>query len=120
MTTDLWTPQGVVKLHTTPSGNNAETGGKIVAHTFRLEDKETGRKTIIKILADDTTSEAHLEDMAAQAAENWFTQVRAEGKKRIPTVEQRKEIGKIINEIRTKLKKRRQSSNNKILYNGLK
>ena len=120
MTTDLWTPQGVVKLNATPSGHNADTGESIVAHTFRLEDKETGRKTILKILADDTTSEAHLEDMTAQAAENWFTQVRAEGEKRKPTVEQRKEIGKIINEIRTKLKKRRQSSNNKILYNGLK
>ena len=58
MTTDLWTPQGVVKLNTTPSGYNAETGGRVVTHTFRLEDKETGKKTIIKILADDYTDPA--------------------------------------------------------------
>ena len=120
MTTDLWTPQGVVKLHTTPSGNNAETGGSIVTHTFRLEDKETGRKTIIKILADDYTDPAHIEDMAAQSAEDWFNKVRAEGKKNVPTVSQKKEIGKILVDIKKNFRKRRQSSNNKILYNGIK
>ena len=120
MITDLWTPQGVVKLNTTPSGNNAETGGSIVAHTFRLEDKETGRKTIIKVLADDYTDPAHIEDMAAQSAETWFNKIRAEGKKKVPTVEQRKEIGKIMDDIRKKVRKRRQSSNNKILYQSIK
>jgi hypothetical protein len=120
MTTDLWTPQGVVKLNTTPSGYNAETGGRVVTHTFRLEDKETGKKTIIKILADDYTDPAHIEDMAAQSAETWFNEVRAKGSKKAPTVNQRKEIGKILDDIRKNFKKRRQSSNNKILYNGIK
>jgi|TARA_R100001530_G_scaffold11379_1_gene10976 hypothetical protein len=120
MVTDLWTPQGVVKLNTTPSGYNAVTGGSVVAHTFRLEDKDTGRKTIIKVLADKDTDPAHIEDMAAQSAEEWFNKVRAEGSKKVPTVSQRKEIGKILDDIRKNFKKRRQSSNNKILYNGLK
>ena len=106
MTTDLWTPRGVVKLNTTPSGYNAVTGGSVVAHTFRLEDKDT--------------DPAHIEDMAAQSAEEWFNKVRAEGSKKAPTVSQRKEIGKILDDIRKNFKKRRQSSNNKILYNGLK
>ena len=120
MTTDLWTPQGVVKLNTTPSGYNAETGGEVVAHTFLLEDKETGRKTIIKILADDNTDPAHIEDMAAQSAETWFSEVRLKGKVRKGTESQRKEIGKILDDIRKSVRKRRQSSNNKILYNGIK
>ena len=105
MTTDLWTPQGVVKLRTTPSGYNAVTGGSVVTHTFRLEDKETGRKTIIKILADDYTDPAHIEDMAAQSAEEWFNKIRAEGSKKAPTVKQRKEIGKILDDIRKTLKR---------------
>ena len=120
MTTDLWTPQGVVKLNSTPSGYNAETGGSIVTNTFRLEDSVTGRKTILKILSDDSMDSAHIEDMAAQSAETWLKQVRAEGKKKVPTVEQRKEIGKILDDIRKSVKKRRQSSNNKILYQSIK
>ena len=119
MTTDLWTPQGVVKLNTTPSGYNAVKVGSVVAHTFRLEDKDTGRKTIIKVLADNDTDPAHIEDMAAQSAEEWFNKIRAEGSKKAPTVKQRKEIGKILDDIRKNFKKRRQSSNNKILYNGI-
>ena len=89
----------------------------------RITSTKKGSITSVQAIyvpADDYTDPAHIEDMAAQSAETWFNEVRAKGSKKAPTVSQRKEIGKILDDIRKNFKKRRQSSNNKILYNGIK
>jgi len=63
-------------------------------------------------------SQAHIEDMAAQSLETWLAEVRAKGRKRKPTPEQRKEIGRVLNEFRKYTRRRRQSSNGILYYRG--
>ena len=118
MTVDLWTPHGSKLVTSQVGGNNAETGESIVIHTFHFHDKESGRRSVIKIPADSTVSQSHIEDMAAQAFENWLLEIRAKGKLNKPTPEQRKEVGKAIREFREYAAKRRESTNKKIYYKG--
>jgi hypothetical protein len=118
MVSTLWTPPGATGYSVSSAGNNADTGGQVEAHIFRVKDPVTGRQNKFCILADGTTSQAHLEDMASQAVDNWLTEVRAENRKPAPTPEQRKEIGRILNDIRTHRLKRKESSNGRIYYRG--
>jgi len=116
---ELWTPQGSALTSTVIGGNNAETGESITIHTFHFHDKESGRRSVIKIPADSSVSQSHIEDMAAQSFENWLIEVKVKGKVNKPTPEQRKEVGKAIREFREYAAKRRESTNNKRYYKGL-
>ena len=118
MTTELWTPRGSTLLGTADVGYNNETGESIVDHTFRFHDKETGRSINVSVPADSSISKAHIEDMAAQALESWLIEVRATGRKRKPTPDQRKEIGRALEEFRKYAKRRRGSTNGLIYYKG--
>lgn len=122
MVTDLslWTPRGVVNLAPSLGGRNVETGGRIVIHTFRFKDAKSGRGIVVKIPADDSMSKAQIEDMAASAFENWLEEIRTDGKKRPPTVSERKEIGKALREFRKYAAKRGQSTNKLTYYQGVK
>ena len=115
---ELWTPQGSSLVSSDIGGNNAETGESITIHTFHFYDKESGRKSVIKIPVDSSVSQAHIEDMAAQALESWILEIRTDGKKKSPTPEQRKEAGKAIREFREYAFRRRESTNNKVYYKG--
>ena len=117
---NLWTPHGSNLVSSQRAGNNTETGESIVIHTFHFHDKETGRRSIVKIPADSTISQAHIEDMAAQSFESWLLEVRMKGKINKPTPQQRKEVGKAIREFREYAAKRRESTNKKIYYKGTK
>ena len=119
MTQDLWTPAGTVPLGAAPVGNNAETGSPIVAHTIMLKAKDKfgkEHKMRVQVLSDKDTSQAQVEDMMGNAAERFVQEVGEKYNKRPPTAEERKEIGKALNEFRTYALKRRQSTNNKIYY----
>ena len=52
--------------------------------------------------------------------ETWLTRVREQGKKRVMNIEQRKEVGKILNEIKTHKLKRKESTTGKIYFGGIK
>ena len=119
MATDLWTPQAVTSHAVAPAGRNAETGGHIQQHIFRVHDPVTDKRHKFCVLVDDETSQAHLEDMVAQAVDSWLLEVRLKDHKPAPTTAQRKEIGQILEQIRVSQKKRRQSTNNKVYYPGL-
>jgi hypothetical protein len=58
--------------------------------------------------------------MVGNAFESWLIDVRMKHSKPAPTPAQRKEIGKILEQIRVNSIKRKNSSNNKIYYNGLR
>lgn len=115
---ELWTPHGSALVSSYAGGDNAETGESIIIHTFHFHDKETGRRSVVKIPADSTVSQAHIEDMAAQSFESWLLEVRIKGKINKPTPEQRREVGKAIREFREYAAKRRESTNKKIYYKG--
>lgn len=119
MVSELWTPQEVVDHTVSPVGFNAETGDSIEKHVFQVSDSVTGKKHKFCILADNETSQAHLEDMVANAIDRWLSEVRQKDHKPAPTIEQRKEIGKILDEIRIHRLKRKESSNGQIYYSGL-
>ena len=119
MTTELWTPPGVTDHSVSPVGRNTETGGDIQQHTFKVHDPVTGKRHKFCVLVDNETSQAHLEDMVSSAVDRWLTEVRQKDHKPAPTTEQRKEIGKILNEIRINRSKRKESSNGRIYYSGL-
>jgi hypothetical protein len=119
MTTELWTPAGTVHVGAAPVGRNVETGGKIVAHRFTLKAKDkfgVEHKTKVQILADDTTSKAHLEEMMGNCAEKFMQEVREKYDKRPPTPEEHKEIGRALNEFNKHMKLRRESTTGKIYF----
>ena len=107
---------GVTDYSVAPAGHNAETGGQIQSHIFQVKDPVTGKQNKFYVLTDETTSDAHLEDMVSHSVENWLTEVRAESHKPPPTPEQRKEIGKILKDIRIHNNKREQSG--RVHYTG--
>lgn len=113
-------PPGVTHTRVAPVGRNAETGGKIYQYQFWVHDEVTGRKHQFWVLVDDDTSAAHIEEMVGNAMERWLIDVRMRHAKPAPTVAQRKEIGQILEQIRVSTIKRRNSSNNKIYYSGLR
>ena len=117
---ELWTPLGVEHNVTVPVGYNAETGGQIYEYRFQVHDEVTGRKHEFRVLVDDSTSKAHIEEMVGNAMESWLVDVRRKHSKPAPTKEQRKEIGKILDEIRVYARQRGESSNNKRYYSGTK
>tara|TARA_R110002020_G_scaffold320907_1_gene536813 strand:- start:57 stop:419 length:363 start_codon:yes stop_codon:yes gene_type:complete len=115
----LWTPQGSTYVGGNIAGYNEETGVSIVVHTFQFNDPETGRAQVVKIPADPSISKAHIEDMAAQALENFLIECRVKDKKKPITAEQKKQIGKQIKEFKEYAQKRRESTNNRIYYRGI-
>ena len=117
--TEHWTPPGVTHSRVIPVGFNAETGGTIYEYQFVVHDEVTNRKHQFRVLVDDDTSKAHIEEMVGNAMESWLIDVRMRHSKPAPTPEQRKEIGKILDQVRVNSIKRKGSSNNKIYYNGL-
>ena len=119
MVSEIWTPQAVTSHAVSPAGRNAETGGQIQQHTFQVHDPVTDKRHQFIVLVDDETSQAHLEDMVAQAVDTWLLEIRQRDHKPAPNVGQRKEIGQILEQIRVSRIKRRQSTNNKIYYPGL-
>ena len=118
--TELWTPQGVTHKRVVPVGYNYETGGEIFEYQFLVHDEVTNRKQQFRVLVDDQTSKAHIEEMVGNAFDRWLTDVRMRHNKPAPTPEQRKEIGRILEQIRVNRNKRKESSNNKIYYKGLR
>ena len=118
--TELWTPPGVTHSRVVPVGHNYETGGLIYEYRFRVYDEVTNRKHEFRVLVDDSTSKAHIEEMVGNAFESWLIDVRMRHSKPAPTPAQRKEIGKILEQIRVNSNKRKESSNGKIYYQGLR
>ncbi len=112
---ELWTPEGSTYVGGEDTGYNGETGVSIVVHTFQFHDPVTGRSQVVKIPADPTISQAHIEDMAAQV----LIECRVTDGKKNPTAAQRREIGKQLKEFREYAEKRRESTNNRIYYRGI-
>ena len=122
MIQDLWTPAGTAYNGIVPVGRNAETGSQIVSHQLRVEAKDRfGKvhKQIIRVLADDETSQAEIEDMMGHAAENFVVAVREKYTKRPATVDERKQIGHALNEFLQHRTKRQESTSNRIYFKGI-
>ena len=115
---ELWTPQGSTYIGEELAGYNGESGVSIVVHTFQFHDPVTDRRQMVKIPADPGVSRDHVEDMAAQALENFLLECKGLDDKKKPTEDQRKEIGRQIEAFRKYNSKRKESTNNRIYYRG--
>ena len=115
---ELWTPQGSTYIGEELAGYNGESGVSIVVHTFQFHDPVTDRRQMVKLPADPGVSRDHVEDMAAQALENFLLECKGLDDKKKPTEDQRKEIGRQIEEFRKYNSKRKERTNNRIYYRG--
>ena len=126
MIQELWTPTGAEFIGSASAGangRNVETGAiiEVCQFVFKYTDQfgvEHRQKTLIP--RDASISRAHVEDMAAQAYENFINECKQKYTKRAPTAAQKKEIGKALNEFRKYALKRRGSSRGKLYYAGAK
>ena len=117
MLNDLWIPSGATYEGVAPVGSNI--GNRIVSHELKVEAKDRfGKvhKQIIRVLADSDTSQAEVEDMMGNATESFISEVNEKYDKRPATDEERKQIGKALNEFLKYRTKRRGSTSGKIYY----
>ena len=119
MLKDLWTPAGADYQGTAPAARSKKTGFLIELCTFEFKytDKlgaEHRMKAIIP--RDSSMSKAHVEDMAAQAYENFLIECKQKYTKRPPNAKDKKEIGRALKDFRESARKRRQSTNRKIYF----
>ncbi len=112
---ELWTPKGSTyvgeKLLLNP-GVSIE----YKVYEFQFHDPVTDKSQLVKIPADDSISISHVEDMAAQALENFIKKCKDLDIKKKPTPEQKKEIGKAVEEFRKYRAKRNESTSNRIYW----
>ena len=114
---DLWTPAGATYTGVAPVESNI--GNRVVSHELKVEAKDRFGKThkqIIRVLADSDTSQAEVEDMMGHATESFIKEVDVKYNKRPATNEERKQIGKALNEFLKYRTKRRESTTGKIYY----
>ena len=92
--------------------------------SFRFYDSVTQRTSIlhhVPFTPSDPYSYNGIETMIGEAHETWVREVKAQGKKKPKmTVQERKDAGKVLNEIRTSKLKRTESSTGKLLFGGTK
>ena len=97
--------------------------GSIKSLSFSFYDSVTERRSVlhnVPYIPNDPYSANAIETMIGEAHETWLTRVRAQGKKKVMNKEQKKEVGKILNEIRTHKLKRKESTTGKIYFGGIK
>jgi len=98
--------------------------GSIKSLSFSFYDTVTERRSVlhnVPFTPSDPYSHNAIETMIGEAHETWLTQVRAQGKKKPKmTVQERKDAGKVLDDIRINKLKRQESSTGKIYFGGTK
>ena len=96
--------------------------GSIKSLSFSFYDTVTERRSVlhnVPYIPNDAYSANAIETMIGEAHETWLAKVRQQGKKKVMNVQQKKEVGKILNEIRTNKLKRKESTTGKIYFEGI-
>jgi hypothetical protein len=94
-------------------------GRTISAQTFIFAFDYYGRPKYVNIMAEPGISIAEVEDMADTATENYIKELDLQERKRLPTEQEKKDIGKILKDIDMNKRKRRLSSTNKLYFPGI-
>ena len=97
--------------------------GSIKSLSFSFYDSTTERRSVlhnVPYIPGDPYSANAIETMIGEAHETFVKEVRAQGKKKVMNIEQKKEVGKVLNEIRTNKLKRNESTTGKIYFGGIK
>ena len=98
--------------------------GSIKSLSFSFYDSVTQRRAVlhnVPFTPHDPYSKNMIETMIGEAHETFVKEVRAQGKKKPKmTVQERKDAGKVLNEIRISKLKRAESSTGKLYLGGTK
>lgn len=114
----LWTPDGVD--HTGVNDLVPVVTQRPQAQVFEFEFRYKGQTKIVQVAAHVGASRAQVEDLAAKAAEEWIGELNQQEWKRPPTEDEKKQIGKIMNDFREHAIKRRESTTGKLHFGGIK
>ena len=94
--------------------------GSIKSLSFSFYVSVTQRRSVlhnVPYTPNDPYSHNAIETMIGEAHETWVTQVRAQGKKKPKmTTEERKDAGKVLDDIRISKMKRDESSTGKLYF----
>jgi len=98
--------------------------GSIKSLSFAFYDSVTKRRSVlhhVPFTPSDPYSHNAIETMIGEAHETWVKEVRVQGKKKPEmTVQERKDAGKVLDEIRISKLKRAESSTGKLYFGGTK
>ena len=89
------------------------------ATIYKFMFKYKGKQHEVQVVAHSDVTTSEIEDRAGEAAKNWMESIDEKENKRPPTAEERKEIGKAMNEFLLQARKRGESSNNRLYYPGV-
>ena len=117
--TDLWMPPGTAQEESVFMGRSNPDLDNDVAFAHKFTFKYKGKQKEVWITADADATHSEIEDLAGKEVETWIDSLNQEEHLPAPTAQQKKEIGKVLNEIRTHGIKRRLSSNNRIYFPGV-
>ena len=116
---DIWIPEGAAYSGAAPLGLTVDTARPIVHHTFTFTGKDrwgvTHTERIIVVQRPDE-GEGELEQKIGEARDSFKAKLRDGYEKRPPTMDEKKEIGQILNQIVGYRERRRESTNNLIYY----
>ena len=116
---DIWVPNGAVHNATAPLGLSVETARPIIHHRFTLRGKDrwgvTHEEKVIVVQHPDE-GQAELDQKIGEATETFQSKLRERYEKRPSTIAEKKEIGKIMDQIRLAAQRRSESTNNMIYY----
>ena len=116
---DIRVPNGAVHNATAPLGLSVETARPIIHHRFTLRGKDRWGVTHeekVTIVQHPDEGQAELDQKIGEATESFQTKLREGYEKRPPTPSEKKEIGKILDQIRIARNRRQNSSNNLIYF----
>ena len=116
---DIWVPNGAVHNVTAPLGLSIESARPIIHHTFTLRGRDRWgvvHQERIVVVQHPDEGQAELDQKIGEATETFQTKLRERYEKRPPTLEEKKEIGKVMDQIRIAAMRRRESTNNLIYY----
>ena len=130
MSPELWTPDGVdyVQSWEPVPGFVSEEGERVFKHEFRLSFK--GETQMFGVMAEESTSDAQIEDMAAKVSETTAKQIierlQRRGSKLIPEElakkgnwDVRRELASVWRDYIGSAKRRAASTTGKIYYSGI-
>ena len=118
----LWVPLGVTHDAVDPLIRMPETG--LHATSYRFTFRYRGFEETVVIPNDGDTSEAHIEDMAAAAAERFTKRIdeRIQAKQgtSVATGTRMKDVAAVLRDIRSHGRKRAQSSSGKLYFPSIR
>lgn len=123
----LWTPDSVQYLQSWLVGKIGETGERVFKHEFRLSYK--GETENFGVMAEESASDAQIEDMAAWVSERTVAKIidrlQRRGSRLVPeqlagreNARVRRDLAAIWRDMRKSAAKRRESTTGRIYFPG--